>query len=145
MTQYASKWLWTIAQHAVVIAARTNRDRPRAEKWESDWIGGQYREHLFQDDNTMWDHHQKILFLAMSPGLMVHSSLVCQSHTPLVNSLIGEHFLSAVDCAHASKSIRDDIQFLLSVLLCQNYEFVSNESYCCTSVKDMRCNKITHS
>ena len=42
MTQYASKWLWIIAQHAAIIAARTNRDRPRAEKWESDWIGGKY-------------------------------------------------------------------------------------------------------
>ena len=40
MTQYASKRLWTIPQHAAIIAARTNRDRPRAEKWESDWIGG---------------------------------------------------------------------------------------------------------
>ena len=45
MTQYASKWLWTIAQHAAIIAARTNRDQPRAEKWESDWIGRKYKGH----------------------------------------------------------------------------------------------------
>ena len=50
MTQYASKWLWTIPQHAAIIAARANRDRPRAEKWESDWIGAQYRGHFFLYD-----------------------------------------------------------------------------------------------
>ena len=38
-------YLWTIAQHAAIIAARANRDQPWAEKWESDWIGGKYKGH----------------------------------------------------------------------------------------------------
>ena len=47
MTQNAIVGLWKIAQHATIIAARANRELPWAEKWESDWIGGQYREHFF--------------------------------------------------------------------------------------------------
>ena len=56
MTQYTSKWLWIIPQHAAIIAAKANRDRPMAEKRESDWIGGKYTvplEEEYQNDLSL--------------------------------------------------------------------------------------------
>ena len=71
MTQHAIVYLWTIAQHAAIIAARANREQPWAEKWESDWIAGKYKGHYLLENHFKKHRMHFVKMFTLSYGKFV--------------------------------------------------------------------------
>ena len=71
MTQHAIVCLWTIAQHAAIIAARANRELPWAEKWESDWIAGKYKGHYLLENHFKKHRMHFVKMFTLSYGKFV--------------------------------------------------------------------------